>query len=247
MSLILDALRKSEAERRRGQAPSIHSATPTPSTRRQPRWSTLLPIAGGVLLLLAAAVFWLRDDAPVTKEELVKDLGSPSPAPAIQDADGSPTAPPPAGATPPPLQLPSTAAPVPASLVGAATAPAGVDALVKPVHPPGVAPDAPTIASVPANPADAPAPPASASAADPTAPDEALPPMAVLDPTQRAALPPLKLSMHVYDVDPARRFAIIDGQRVTEGSQVGNAIVLAIRRDGVVLDIGGRRVLLPRP
>jgi general secretion pathway protein B len=243
MSLILDALRKSEAERRRGQAPSIHSATPTPSTRRQPPWSTLLPIAGGVLLLLAAAVFWLRDDAPVTKEELVEDADSPSLVPAIHDAGAAPTAPPPAAATPPPLPV---AAPAAAPPAGAATAP-GVDALVKPAHPPGVAPGAPTIASAPTNPAAVPAPPASAAAVDATPPDEALPPMAVLDPTQRAALPPLKLSMHVYDVDPARRFAIIDGQRVTEGAQMGNAIVLEIRRDGVVLDVAGRRVLLPRP
>jgi general secretion pathway protein B len=57
----------------------------------------------------------------------------------------------------------------------------------------------------------------------------------------------MKLSMHVYDPDPARRFAIIDGQRVTEGSQLGSATVVEIRHDGVLLDVSGRRVLLPRP
>jgi general secretion pathway protein B len=88
-----------------------------------------------------------------------------------------------------------------------------------------------------------PAPPAA-----PVAPaEEALPPVAVLDPSMRSSLPPMKLSMHVYNDDPARRFAILDGQRVTEGSQIGAAIVLEIRRDGVVLDVAGKRVLLPRP
>ena len=53
--------------------------------------------------------------------------------------------------------------------------------------------------------------------------------------------------MHVYNSEPARRFAIIDGQRVTEGAQLGAAVVTEIRRDGVVLDVGGRRVCVPRP
>jgi general secretion pathway protein B len=88
----------------------------------------------------------------------------------------------------------------------------------------------------------------SAASATPAAPaEEALPPLAVLDPSMRSSLPPMKLSMHVYNIDPARRFAILDGQRVTEGSQIGAAIVLEIRRDGVVLDVAGKRVLLPRP
>jgi general secretion pathway protein B len=96
------------------------------------------------------------------------------------------------------------------------------------------------------------APHTAAAAVDvPSAPpppaEPALPPLAVLDPSLRSALPPMKLSMHVYNVDPARRFAILDGQRVTQGSQIGAAIVLEIRRDGVVLDVAGKRVLLPRP
>jgi general secretion pathway protein B len=69
----------------------------------------------------------------------------------------------------------------------------------------------------------------------------------VLDTGTRSSLPALKLSMHVFNNEPARRFAIIDGQRVTEGAQLGSATVVEIRRDGVVLDVGGRRVLIPRP
>jgi general secretion pathway protein B len=53
--------------------------------------------------------------------------------------------------------------------------------------------------------------------------------------------------MHVWSADPARRFAIVDGQRVTEGALLAGGTVAQIRRDGVVLELGARRLLLPRP
>jgi general secretion pathway protein B len=93
-----------------------------------------------------------------------------------------------------------------------------------------------------------PPPPPSVAPDTPAEPPlESLPPLAVLDPSVRAALPPLKLSMHVWSEAPNARLAIIDGQRVMEGSAVGESIVTEIRRDGVVLEIRGRRYLLPRP
>ena len=71
--------------------------------------------------------------------------------------------------------------------------------------------------------------------------------LAALSAERRNQLPPLKLSMHVYAEEAGKRFAIIDGQRITEGSMIGNAVVRAIRRDGVLLDIDGGNYLLPRP
>ena len=53
--------------------------------------------------------------------------------------------------------------------------------------------------------------------------------------------------MHVYADEPARRFAIVDGQRVGEGALLGSGRVAQIRRDGVVIEVNGRRVLLPKP
>ena len=87
-----------------------------------------------------------------------------------------------------------------------------------------------------------PAPPA-----PPLPPAEMLPSLATLSAGERAALPPLKLSVHVWNSDPSQRFAIVDGQRIIEGAALGNAVVAEIRRDGIVLDVNGRRVLLPRP
>ena len=246
MSLILDALRKSEAERRRGQSPSLYAHTPVPARRRGLPVAQLLPIASGVLLLLIALVLWFRhDDAPVTKDELVEE-SQPSLVPPVPEPGGAPVAPPPPAAKPPPLPAtpaPRALAPGEAPNTAAAATAPGVDALVQPsVGVPASAAQAPE--KIVAAPGAAPAP-ASAASADTPADD--VPPMSVLDPTTRGGLPPLKLSMMSYNIDSSRRFAIIDGQRVGEGSQLGNAIVLSIRRDGVVLDVAGKRVLLPRP
>lgn len=71
--------------------------------------------------------------------------------------------------------------------------------------------------------------------------------LAALSTERRNQLPPLKLSMHVYAEEAGKRFAIIDGQRITEGSSIGSAVVRAIRRDGVLLDVDGSNYLLPRP
>lgn len=242
MSLILDALRKSEAERRRGQSPSLYAQLPSPATSLRPAWMPWLPVALGVLVLVGVAVWFDRDaDAPVTKGELV-DKGEdasdvPKPPEAVVAEDPSVAAPPPVVAPAPmaaPHSPPNSATAAAVSPTMATPKPPSVDALVQPT-PQG---PTPTLAA-----SNAPSAPATASAP----PEDAVPPVAVLDPSTRGSLPPMKLSMHVYNTDPALRFAIIDGQRVGEGAQLGSAIVLEIRRDGVLLDVAGRRVLLPRP
>jgi general secretion pathway protein B len=66
-----------------------------------------------------------------------------------------------------------------------------------------------------------------------------------LSAAERKSLPPLKVSMHMWDGDPARRFVIVDGNRLVEGDRVGDAVVTAITADGVLLDWNGRRLKLP--
>ena len=54
--------------------------------------------------------------------------------------------------------------------------------------------------------------------------------------------------MHVYADEPAQRFVIVDGRRRVEGDVVAEGLVGdRIRRDGGVLSLHGRRLLLPRP
>lgn len=116
------------------------------------------------------------------------------------------------------------------------------------------APSAPATA-VPAAPPFGTLPPTSAALAPPAAV------ASTLVPTQspgvpllyemplgtRQALPPLKLSMHVYSPDPARRVVIIDGARLLEGEIVsGELKVSQITSEGVVLQLGDQVFLLPR-
>lgn len=218
MSLILDALRKSEAERRRGQAPDVFAATPGGPLARAPAprvWPLLLL---GAMLLGSAWLIWNaggeRDEPPV----------------AANDAAGET-----ANAAAPPPRIIVVPAPAPPPARPAPTPSRGDDAQAR-----APAAAAPTAVSPP--PMPMPAPPPEPAAADPE-----LPPLAVLDAASRAALPPLKLTMHVYAEDPARRFAIVDGQRVAEGARLGAAVVAQIRRDGVVIEVDGRRLLVPKP
>ena len=48
------------------------------------------------------------------------------------------------------------------------------------------------------------------------------------------SLPPVKLSMHMWDESPSRRFVILDGQRMAEGDRNGEVTVVSIERDGVI-------------
>ena len=217
MSLILDALRKSEAERRRGQAPDVFAAAPgaPPARAPVPRvWPLLLL---GAMLLGSAWLIW---NAGGEREPPVA-AGEPAADPAN------------AGAPPPRIIVVPAPAPPPARPAPPATR--GDDAVA-----PAPATAAPTAVAPPPMPMPAPPP-------EPVAADPELPPLAVLDAASRAALPPLKLTMHVYAEDPARRFAIVDGQRVAEGARLGAAVVAQIRRDGVVIEVDGRRLLLPKP
>ena len=238
MSLILEALRKSEAERQRAGAPRLHSPT---LAAPPPRRGTLGPVlVTAVAVALLAGTWWVgravtpaaRETAVPTHVAAVDAVPASVPAPAAMPPPVA-TAPvaAPAHATPKPAPHPALAAPPP------------LDPVARPRELPMPAPA--SMAPIPLPPAMpdlADAPDADAPSADP-----ALPGLGALSAEERSALPPLKLSMHVWSQDPARRFAIIDGQRVTEGALVAGGSVVEIRRDGVVVALGDRRLLLPRP
>ena len=239
MSLILDALRKSEAERRRGQSPDLFAASPgvpSPPAARPRVWPLLVL---GAMLLASAWLIW--SSGGDARPPAVIEPADVEPSQGVDGADAATPAP-----APRPETRPVTPDPAPAAIAPPAHA-------VAPGRPVGSQPPAPPPASASAVPSVPPTssatPPASPLPPLPFAPaaDPPLPPLAVLDAATRARLPALKLSMHVYADEPARRFAIIDGQRVAEGARVGDGVVAAIRRDGVVIEVDGRRVLLPRP
>lgn len=271
MSLILDALRKSEAERRRGQAPDLFASLPTPSAPSRGGRSRYWAALGlGLLFVGAGFVLWRgRAPEPATvagAQHQVAATATTTPS----RAESAPTAPAASPAPNPASPGAATASVSPAPDQVAAREAAPPAAADAPAPAPAAAPSAPAVrGSSPAPPATVapastpvplpalaanPAPAASADSATaataaPGLADSAdsLPPIAVLGASERAALPPLKLSMHVWNSEPGKRFAIIDGHRLTEGSSAGTSVIEEIRRDGVVLNINGRRVLLPRP
>lgn len=234
MSLILEALRKSEAERRRGQAPGLF--TPDAGMLTPAQKSNPTPLLIAIALLLAALVWagmrWTRADGEQSRATALAEPATPALIAINTDAmTGTNTRPmaaatdttaaanssmPPAPRTPP-VTIPSAAAATPAVIPTPPVA----------IGPATITPELtvqPTVASEPATPT-----------------------LAALAADRRSALPALKLSMHVYNDTPEKRFAIIDGQRIAEGASLGPAVVLAIRRDGVLLGIDGQAYLLPRP
>jgi general secretion pathway protein B len=233
MSLILEALRKSEAERQAASLPGLirsDAAAQAPRQRR-PSWLGWLPL---VLLLLLAGLGmgwwgprWLAQERSAREAPAAEadgDAGSAAVAPARPPNERAQALAQQVLAQP----EPATPGPLPAPRERAA-------ADAKPAPPP-----AQTTVSGPAHPAAA--SPATPLAAEPV-PDAVS--LALMPSAQRQQLPALKLSVHVFNPDPARRFAIVDGRRVQEGDALGTAIrVQQIRRDGLLLQVEGRGWLL---
>ena len=241
MSMILEALRKSEAERRRGRAPGlfVEHAPARGYERRVPGWAFAL---GALLVAVLLAWAWREWQRParvlVTTAEPAADTvtqaQSTQIATRVEPAPGEP------GWLAPMTLEPGTPT-LPVASAAAATT-------VEPMPAPAPAPTPATApaATAPAQPEAIRAPaPAPAAPLDPVA---SLPGLEALPAADRSALPPLKLSMHVYAETPAQRFVILDGQRLGEGASPASGVVLEeIRREGLVLSVNGRRLLLARP
>jgi general secretion pathway protein B len=218
MSLILEALRKSEAERRRAVVPDLlaEAEVVAPVASRAPaRWPW---VAATGALMLAVSWFAMRDHgpAPLTVVSVPQVSATSSP----ESATPAPT--------PAPTRTPALRRP----LVVAAPAPA-----------------APAVAKPEATAVDT--PPARIEPLPSAAPPHPAP---VIDTTdrvddlvgeERKQLPPLKLSMHMWNDDAAQRFVIIDGTRLRVGDRLGAVVVADILPDGVLLDCNGRALKLP--
>lgn len=66
MSYILDAIRKSESDRRRGQVPGVLAvqSVPTPAPSRASRWLVFAPMAVVVGVAVAGAIWWMQETPP---------------------------------------------------------------------------------------------------------------------------------------------------------------------------------------
>ena len=220
MSLILEALRKSEAERRRGEMPDLRAELPPPAAASRPPLRRVLPWIAVALAAGIALLFGLR---PLSR-------------------DATPAA---------PTKVVATTTPTPAESVR--LQPRTVIAQTPPTpriverDPPKPQPAPPAATTIPDSPADPASPPASAAEVAPPPVTSADTETAVnaLPADLRKALPPLQLSMHMWDPDPGKRFVILDGERHVEGDSVGPMQIRRIDAGGVLFDWQGRLVRLP--
>ncbi len=214
MSLILDALKKSEAERLRGQTPTLLSPMAAAPSHARASEKSRFPLQALIVLLIIALILgYFYTKAPATSSP-------PAVAPAVNE-ESRPV-------------LATIDPPVVLALKPAAIEPAALPPVAVVTPSPIVPTTTPEISQTPASIPEA-------------TPTTRMASLSELPTEQRQQLPTLKLSMHVYSPEASKRFAIIDGQRVNEGSVLGTAVVEQIRQDGVVLSVQGQSYLLPRP
>jgi general secretion pathway protein B len=252
MSFILDALKKSENERKRTIGPSLADAPVHRANNDRPWWAVavaaLLIINLGVLVV----VLTRKDDASTAAAAPVL----PAPAPAATPPQ---TSTPRANPTTLP-QNPNAGAPANSPAVRSlAEEAAGSEeayqdpsfAEYDPGNPAlaaaGAVPDGPPIV----RPIDAPAvaPYDNRSTSQTRAPmpqGEVLPSLSSLTATG-FNLPDMKLDIHVYSAQPAERFVFVNMRKYQEGQALSEGpTVERITPEGVVLNAQGTRFLLPR-
>ncbi len=225
MSYILDALRRADAERRRGQAPALQqvaaplNVAPGPASRAA-RQRALTITALALLVLAAAAAWWWwghSDAGPATTT-----IARPVPAAAPSVA---------------PASAPVVAAPAAPAAVVKAPAPAAPAAVAPP---PAPAPAKPRPARAVTEAAIAAPPPVPATAS--TAPPRPIAASALPEP-QRSAVAQLAFGGAVQSQDRSQSFVLLAGQIVREGDALAPGIVLErIGARSLLLRVEGRAV-----
>lgn len=252
MSYILEALRKAERDRNLGRTPSLEDVTHAPIGSPAPvRSRRVIALAALVIgLLVLAVVFW--PDAPQSP---------PEPAAVQVLAQAPEAAAPPAAeplAAPPPVVGPDVAdvpieEPPPAESLDDLLDPSAEVAAASPsaaIEEPETSTDE---AAAPEQvPAAVPGP-ETALKTEATAPVEPEVPEASgykllreMPADYRAAFANLRVDVHVYDADPARRWVMIEGKKYVEASSLPQGPRIAeITPEGVAFEFRGQTALFP--
>lgn len=259
MSFILDALRKSDAERQRQSAPGLADIRyARPKTRRSP-WVPLLVVVLVANLGFMAFQWWRSGTEPPAAAPGAVVAPPATPAAPVVPAAAVPAAP--VAVRPDPAPPAARAVPLPPEVrplaVEADPAAAAMELLPDPAEdqaPGGINAELAAAAGL-----DADAPAAEAELLDePVAPaprapsrireEAGLPTSQQLIAAGTLRVPELSLELHVFSDDPAGRFVIINGRRYREGATLNEGPKLeSITAEGAVLDSQGTRfIVLPR-
>ena len=248
MSYILEALKKAQAERQLGNAPTIHApqpvqaAEPGAAASRRP---LLIGLGAGVLVVLLGGLFaWQRTPAPAG---VPAASGQPAAAPAPAAQPAAPTV---------PTQVPAQASATPSAAAGAASNTLEVSAPPAPPAPPlrpAHVAEAPTRSAAPvavarAGESAAPArPPVATPAQAPAAsPEDSLPYLAQLPDATQREVPRVAFGGYMYSANPADRLLLVDKTLRHEGEEVAPGLVLEkLLPKAAVMNYRGLRYRVP--
>lgn len=223
MSYILDALNKSEQERReQAQVPNLQALHQPPPASSGGKTSGLVwALATGLLLVSCAAAYvWFQAQPQAPQASATALAISPAQVPA-QPADNAPATP----EAPAPMN--KSAAPGPTAEDASAVsslyrAPAEAEPAQTAVAP-GLAQAVRTAMTQPAT----------------------LPSIRALDASTRARLPKMYYSAHIFSNEEGKGFAIINDRSRYKGDVIGPGLfVQEVREEGVVLNFEGQAFLL---
>lgn len=255
MSYILDALKRAESERSRGQIPGLHAQ---PMARvaldreeRAPIWKTLVFAVITALVLGALAWWWLSSDGPAPAAlppQTAPLAASPSTPAAPANPPAQVNAPTPVVAAAEPV-VSAASKPAPrrnpppaiksAATAGNAAAPARMASVPAPA--PAPAPRSQTAAD-PSAAARSTAAPAAAASASGWTPEPRVLAMSELPADVISSLPTLVVSGASYSDQPASRMVIINGALYHEGDRLTPELTLQrIALRSAVLSFRGYR------
>jgi general secretion pathway protein B len=243
MSFILDALKKSENDRQRQSAPALFEVKVAAPRRNFPLWAVGLGVLFGVNILV---LLWFLLRQPASRESVAPVAAASAVAGAQAPSNAAPpgmvTVPAtstyiPAGA-PPGVAIGAGNGSTDAGVVGLSPTPPLAEEPVLSGQEPSVPPDYDARDYRPAiTPAQAGAVAAARREMSAPSRDEVL--------AQGTQLPDLRLDLHVYDPDPAKRFVFINMRKLREGDSLPEGVRLdAITQTGARLTYHGTQFTL---
>jgi general secretion pathway protein B len=237
MSIILDALKKSENERRRQDRAGFADLPMAMPRAQVPAWMLVMVGALVSLIVVLGFAYWNQGSGGVASPAVTT---ASLPAPVVRR--DAPVPSPRVDAPAPARALEEPARPQraggndvrPLSREVAAAAPAST-----PVRQAALRPSPQTRGT------DASASPGQDTGTSVAA--TGLPSADELVATGQLTIPDLHLDLHVYGAESAQRFVFINGQRLRQGDEfAGGVRVAEILPDGVVLQQGGTRFVMSR-